>query len=432
MGQNDIPLDSGALHAALQALAVHPDYMLRQDVLRAMRDRWLPLSTDGWHYVVAGLIREHQFELALDHIANMERKDIVVKGWLHSLLVYYLCECREFGQILELLRTRLEQGYSVTQELWMHILSSATAARHLRTIRFIWKRVVDLGSLHPEPHLCNRALEIATESGDTKLGRSILLFLSNSGVPLEPWHYEKLCHMHVVSNNVYASLKVLCEMDKAGHTVQSRSVAPIFKHCIARKIRPREVWTHLKDLKSKGQPIPLACARVVIDLYREDAWSDPFEVDDGIAFYKELYTLYPRKLDAATFNALIRMCRVTKDADSAMFVLHEMAGSQVMPDAVTFGHLIMLCVECENFESAGLYLDDLLERGLHLDQAARDEIRELCNLSTNESAVKLREHPEIKEDVPEEKVATLATGRHTPPLVEETGHGPHAGPKDMR
>lgn len=57
-----------------------------------MRDRWLTLSPAGWHYVVAGFLREHQFELALDHIGHMERKDIMVEGWLHSLLIYNLCD----------------------------------------------------------------------------------------------------------------------------------------------------------------------------------------------------------------------------------------------------------------------------------------------------------------------------------------------------
>ncbi|KAL3445067.1 hypothetical protein BJX65DRAFT_310221 [Aspergillus insuetus] len=413
MEQNDIPLDSGTLHAALQALAVHPDYTLRQDVLRAMRDRWLPLSSDGWHYVVAGLIREHQFELALDNIAHMERKDIVVKGWLHSLLVYYLCECEEFGQILDLLRMRLEQGYPVTQELWVHVLNAATAACHLPTIRFIWKRVVESGSLDPKPHLCHRIIEKATEHGDTRLGRSVLLYLRHSGMPLKAWHYEKLCHMNVTSDNLHESLRVLCEMEGAGHAVQSSSVEPILHHCISRKIRPRDVWSHLKDLKSKGQDIPLGCARIVIELYREDARSDPFAVDDGIDFYKKLYTLCPAKPDAATFNALIRMCRETQDADSAMFVVHEMAAFQVVPDANTFGHLIMICLECDNFQSAHLYFEDMLGRGLHLDQAARAEIRELCGSSADEDAVKLRQHSEISEDVPEEEVANLAIDEHT-------------------
>ncbi|KAJ0422761.1 hypothetical protein BJY00DRAFT_310771 [Aspergillus carlsbadensis] len=435
MEQNDIPLDSSTLHSALQALAVHPDYTLRQDVLRAMRDRWLPLSPDGWHYVVAGLIREHQFELALDNIAHMERKDIVVKGWLHSLLIYYLCECEEFGQVLELLRTRLEQGYPVTQELWMHVLNAATTACYLPTIRFIWKRAVELGSLGPEPHLCDLIIEKATEYGDTRLGRSVLLYLRHSGHPLEAWHYEKLCHMHVTSNNLYESLRVLCEMKGAGHTVQSSSVGPILNHCISGKIRPRDVWSHLKDLKSKGQDIPLACARIVIDLYREGARSDPFEVDDGIAFYKELYTLCSAKPDAAIFNALIRMCRVTQDAESAMFVVHEMAAFQVVPNANSFGHLIMICLECDNFQSAHLYFEDMIERGLHLDQAARAEIRELCGTSADEAAVKLRQHPAIREDVPEEEVENLATDKHTnPPNTSIEGAEPegHSGRKEAQ
>ncbi|KAL3458255.1 hypothetical protein BJX64DRAFT_227729 [Aspergillus heterothallicus] len=419
MEQNNIPLDSGALHAALQALAVHPDYTLRQDVLRAMRDRWLPLSTDGWHHVVASLIREHQFELALDQIAHMERKDIVVKDWLYSLLIYYLCEYQEFDHILELIRTRLERGYSISPVLWMHILNLATDAGHLSTLRFIWTQVVELGSLELEPQLCKRIFGVATEAGDTQLGWLIVLFLRHHGVPLEAAHYEQLSQMHILSDDLYSSLKEMCAMVGAGHTVYSSSIKPILEHCIASKIRAREVWAHLKNLKSQGFTIPPACARIVIELYREAAQTDPFEVDDGIAFYKQLYTLCPGKPDAATFSALIRMCRVTRDANSAIFVLHEMRGFHVLPDASAFKHLILLCLECGNFESANLYFGDMLERGLHLNQAARVKIRRLCRSSTNEHAVKLRQHPEISEDAPK-KVFGSKTAKDTIPPSEET------------
>ncbi|KAL2872706.1 pentatricopeptide repeat protein [Aspergillus lucknowensis] len=416
MQEYNIPIDSGTFHAALQPIAVHPDYTLRQDLLRAMRDRWLPLSPDGWHYVVAGLIREHQFELALDHIAHMERKDIRVKAWLCSLLIYHLCEVKEFDQICQILRARLEQGHTMTSKLWAHVLDMATAARHYSTTRFVWERAVELGLIHPDREVCIRVLKTATKAGDAKLGNSVLHFLSNNGIALEVGNYKIWMKMHLISNNLPAAIDVLCEVERAGHALEPHITRLILRKCIKEKIHPRELWAILKELKSAGRDIPLACARIVFELCEEGVRSDPFQVDDGIAFYKELYTLCSQPSDTATFNVLIRMCGIVQNAEYALFLLKEMAGLGVMPDADTYGYLIVLCLECGNSNSAYLYLQDMLEQGFHLNHLARFKIQEFCRHSGDEFAAKLLAHPEIRTQVTpgsmKEGVVTPATEGH--------------------
>ncbi|KKK22054.1 hypothetical protein AOCH_003463 [Aspergillus ochraceoroseus] len=395
MDENGIPADSGTLHAALQAIAVHPDSLLRQDILRALRDRWLPLSPDGWHYVVAGLIREHQFELALDHIANMERKDIPVQDWLHSLLIYYLCEFNEFDQIEQLMRSRLSQGHEMTPELWTHVLDRATTSLHYGATCFIWGRKVELGYLHPEHWLCSKVLEVAASEGDTKLAASVVNFLTHNSLPLEPQDYENLSDAHLVSGNLYAAFEVLCKMHQDGLALRSSSTQAIIAHSLREHTHVRDVWAVLKELKAAGHEIPLACAGVVIEMCEHNAKDDPFEVDDGIAFYKELYTLCNEQPDTATFTSLISMCHRAKNTEAAMFIVKEMAAFNVLPDARTFERLVIMCLQSGNFESAYMYFHDLQERGFHPSPEARTEIRELCAESNDDFAIELKYHPDI-------------------------------------
>jgi pentatricopeptide repeat protein len=379
--------------------AVHPDYVLRQEVLRKLRDQWLPLSPEGWHYVVAGQIREHQFELALDNIANMERKDIPIEEWLHSLLIYYLCEFQEMDQVLQLMRSRLSQGHTMTNEFWTHVLNAATVARHHDLIHFIWSRVVESGEFQPAPRLYAQVLVSTRDGGE--LTTSVLRLIAHNNITFQDEDYVHWCEAVLAANNLGSALRVLCEMQQAGFAVPRSSTKPILAHCLEKKFRPRDVWKILRGIKYAGFVIPLACARVVIELCEKTAADDPFQVDDGISFYKELHMICPERPDTDIYNALISMCRVAQNTDSAMFVVQEMSAFGVLPDATTFEHLVLMCLDYENFESSYFYSEDMHEQGFAFSQEARIEIRNRCAGSSDEYAVKLKNLSGVSEDLPE-------------------------------
>ncbi|OGM45484.1 pentatricopeptide repeat protein [Aspergillus bombycis] len=397
MEANGFTLDSGTLHTALQAIAVHPDYILRQEIVRTLRDRWLPLSPDGWHYVVAGLVREHQFELALDHIAHMERKDMPVESWLHSMLIYHLCEFEEFDEVVRLMRSRVDQGYDMTTDLWLYVLDVASAAVHHETTRFVWDQMVELRYLYPSYGVCSNVLTVASRTGDTELAGSVARFLTEADVPLSVEDYEKITEAHVISGNLYAGFEVLCEMHKANIALESSSTAAILTYMIQSRTNPREAWSMLKQLKALKYEIPLRCALVVLEMCEHEAINDPFVVDDGLALYKQLYALCSEKADVSVYNSLIGMCRRAKNTDAGMFVVKEMATLGVVPNATTFEHLIIMCLDAGNFESAYMYFQDLLARDASPSEDARAEIRDLCTGSSDQYAVQLRYHPQIRD-----------------------------------
>ncbi|RAL17713.1 pentatricopeptide repeat protein [Aspergillus homomorphus CBS 101889] len=397
MESNGIAADSGTLHAALQVSAVHPDYLLRQDVLRALRERWLSLSPTGWHYVVAGLLREHQFELALDHIGQMERKGVVVESWLFNMLVYYLCELQEWDEVLRLMRSRTEQHREITPELCSYVLEMASMAAHTETIWFIWKHKVELRYLRPSHAICNKVLGVAAHIGDVDLASSVIQYMAESEFNVTLQNYECMVAAHVVSGDLYAGLEVLCRMHKAGISLRHDSTRLVLKHMIEKNVNPRDVWAMLKKLKATKLPVPLLCALVVFEKCEHEALSDPLAVEDGVALYNELYTLCPNKADVSLFNVLINMCRRGENSDAGMFVVHEMAKLGVVPDGVTFEHLVMMCLDTGNYESAYMYFQDLLYRGFSPSDETRAAIREICSHSRDQYARQLRYHPRIQD-----------------------------------
>ncbi|KAL1966081.1 hypothetical protein VTN77DRAFT_4829 [Rasamsonia byssochlamydoides] len=395
MEEVGIAADSSTLHAALQALAVHPDYLLRQEILRTLRDRWLPLSPAGWHHLVAGLIREQQFELALDHLDHMAQMGIPVQSWLHGLLVYHLCELEEFDLVLKLMRSRANQQQDISMDLWLYVLDVASEALHHETTRYVWKQVVELGYLNPSYGVCSNILTVASRTGDTELAASVIRFLIKTEVPLSLEDYEKLVETHVMNGDLPAAFETICCMHSDGIQLEESSTRSILTYMVRKKVKPREAWETLKRLRTQGRNVPVGCANVVIEYCEHHLPCDHTTVDKAIKFYKELYALCPSGPDVTTFNCLISLCRRAKRSDACMFAAKEMSKLGVPPDTTTFEHLILMCLELGNFRSAYMYFQDLQGRGWTLSDGACAQIRELCQGSEDEFAVEFMSHPMI-------------------------------------
>ncbi|KAJ5081931.1 hypothetical protein NUU61_010195 [Penicillium alfredii] len=421
MDDNNIATDSATLHAALQALAVHPDYLLRQEVLHRLRDRWLPLSPAGWNFIVAGLVREHQFELALDEIDMMERKEVFVENWLHSFLIYNLCDFNELDEVERLMRRRVDQYHEMTFPLWFHVLGAATEAHHGALTRYVWQQRVELGHLQPPAQLCRQVLALASRLGDPDLASSVFRFFSYHKISCGLEDYERLAEAHVGAGDLPGAFEVLCSMHEAGIALEESSTRAVVAYMIQSKIDRREAWQMLKRLKNVKRCIPIGCVRAIADLCEHDAQHDPSVADDGVGFYKELYTLCPEGADVRVYNALIRMCRRARNREAGMFIVKEMAAFGVVPNATTFETIILMCLDANNFRSAYMYFQDLVKRDASVSEEAQKEICEICSGSVDEFALRLQYHPQISardDGQPTDVIEAPQPGRHPlPPAV---------------
>jgi hypothetical protein len=97
-GRPRIELDAWGCECVLEVLAVHPDYLLREEILQHMKARWFTLSDRGRNFVIAGMLRERHFEHALDSMEAMVRKQARVENWLFDKAIWMLLE---FGEVEE-------------------------------------------------------------------------------------------------------------------------------------------------------------------------------------------------------------------------------------------------------------------------------------------------------------------------------------------
>jgi mRNA-degrading endonuclease RelE of RelBE toxin-antitoxin system len=349
--------------------------------------------------VVAGLLRENQIELALEQAALMERKDIFIENWLHGMIIYTLCDHQEFHEVFDLMVARVDQGHDMSTPLWAHVLTTAAEALHHPTVRFVWRRTVELGYMNPPAEVCNNVLKVASKVGDIELSSSVFRYLVENNIQLGQGQHEHLIEAHVSAGNLPAAFEALCTMHESGTPLANSSTEAILAYMIEHKTDRREAWQMLKRLKNEKRSIPLDCVRVISDLCEHDAHEDPSVVEDGVGFYKELYTLCPDGADVRVYNALIRMCRIAKDRQSGMFLVKEMASLGVVPNAITFESIILMCLDAGNFRSGFMYFQDLIKRDAKVSLETQKEILELCSESVDEFAMRLQYHPSIREDV---------------------------------
>jgi hypothetical protein len=101
-----IDLDPKGCECVLEALAVHPDYLLRSEILEYMKTRWFTLSERAHNFVVAGLLRDRLFEQALEMLEDMARKEIRIENWLFDKTMWMLVEFGEIEEAFDVLNLR--------------------------------------------------------------------------------------------------------------------------------------------------------------------------------------------------------------------------------------------------------------------------------------------------------------------------------------
>ena len=345
----------------IQVLAIHPDYLLRHRVLEALRQRWFSLTKDGWHDVVAGLVRERQLELALDSLDQMHKEGTKVNSWLYDLVVYTLCSAEEFDFAIQLMQYRIASGeIYISASLWYHLLDTASRALHHRATLFAYKARVESSYLNPPAGICINILSTAARHGDTYLATSVLRTLGRrSGNPVQLHHYEALLETYMTAKDLRTPFTLLTVMVAAGHPPTEASTRPIFTHL---KQSPSLVATAvsiLEELHEQDRQIPIQAVNVIMETYILHR-----DLASALSIYKQLHrfgnSLSP---DTATFNLLFRGCTQAARKDLAMFLASEMVVLKVPPDRLTYDRLTLVCLNSENsIDDAWRYYEEM--RGL--------------------------------------------------------------------
>lgn len=132
MEELDIRGDTSFYEGVLLVLAVHPDYKLRSEIMQVMKERWFGLSPEGWHWLIVGLVRDRQYEMAMDKLEEMQTDQGMVQPWLYDIFMFQLCEADELDEVWKLVKYRWEHDRDrVLSSVYYYLLDKFSRGYHV-------------------------------------------------------------------------------------------------------------------------------------------------------------------------------------------------------------------------------------------------------------------------------------------------------------
>ncbi|KAK0932805.1 hypothetical protein LTR29_015607 [Friedmanniomyces endolithicus] len=347
--------DTGTCHAVLKVLAVHPDHLLRADILEYMRIRWYQLGEEGAHDVAAGLLREGLFEQAMQRIDGMLRAGARVQAWLLDMAVYMLCTAGEVEESYRIMRQRYDTGeLNISRTLWYTLLDTGSSRRHHASTALVWNGQVNTSYLNPASGVCLNVLTTAAQAGDAVLATDVFTHLSKRGTSFTPIHYQLLidCYLAADPPDLKRALSILTIMalEKMADPSPAETRS-LYLHLRSNPTLVAEAFTTLRDLHAEERKVPIAALNLIIECYVEQR-----NLTEALNIYKLIHTFVPTSQAATgkrtfanieTFNILLRGCRLADPPDEALasFLVSELLALRVVPTALTYDRLILVFVQ---------------------------------------------------------------------------------------
>src|SRR4051812_29351748 len=107
-----------------------------------MKERWYGLSLSGWHSLVVGLLRDHQYEVAMDKLEQMEADEIEIQPWLYDIFFFRLCDLGELDEAFKLLMNR-HTSVPLTSPMWYYLLDAFSSGMHVSTTPLVVRSVAN-------------------------------------------------------------------------------------------------------------------------------------------------------------------------------------------------------------------------------------------------------------------------------------------------
>ncbi|KAI1757280.1 hypothetical protein F4782DRAFT_526037 [Xylaria castorea] len=348
----NIPTTPEIYQALLEVTAVHPDYILRAQVLYDMKNRWYSLSPSAEVSIIIGLLRDGQYELALSRLEELNKIPINVPPWLFDVFLYTFGELGFHEETLAILKHRqrvvdVVKRAPLSHNAWQFLLNVFGRDAFHPGVKFIWDHSVTPGHIHPPDGVVLAVLNAASMHGDVTLAMSAMQELSGRGMKLSMHHYEALIHVHIRHDDLQKGLTVLCIMAKAGLSPDLASTRPIFQMIRNSSDSTDRALRILHELKVQ-YTIPAAAFNVVLE---SAAAHGGFKV--AFDLYRTIRQVCIDGPDHETFEILLRYCTQRK---SMSFLVAEMEAFSLKPTKPIFDGLIRSCSLQDDYEMAFRYL----------------------------------------------------------------------------
>ncbi|KAI1415876.1 hypothetical protein F5Y13DRAFT_155552 [Hypoxylon sp. FL1857] len=354
MGKLGIPTTPQIYQAVLEVTAVHPDYVLRNTALFEMKNRWYSPTVDDLVSITIGLLRDNQYELALEKLEELHQSPVVVPSWLYDIFLYTFGELGFHEEAFSILKHRSRIINNAKEPLslnaWQFLLDVFSRDAFYDGIKYIWDRSVSPGYLNPPDGVVMNILNTASNHADAPLAISAIQMLSNRGRKLDLHHYEALIDIHTQQKDLRKAFAILCIMAKANlrpDLSSTRSISRILRESSSETDHALNI---LNDLKSHYQ-VPSAAFNVVLE-----ATEAHYGIKVALDLYRSVRQVCADGPDLETYHVLLQHCTMRK---SMNFLFAEMEAFSIEPTQTTYDHLVRISSMQDNYEQAFQFIDKM-------------------------------------------------------------------------
>ncbi|KAK4194774.1 hypothetical protein QBC40DRAFT_187374 [Triangularia verruculosa] len=298
MDKENIAPSEGFWRWAVKVLAVHPDYTLRNLVLRRIGVVYgEELVRRVREDVILGLMRERQEEGALElleEVVGWEEEEEMEKGggegkmkrWMSGTgwdtVVFLLGQRGHTEEAWGVFMRRLElegkrggggvmgelEGWPM--EVWYFMLEECSRENHLEGTKFLWGRLVEGGLVVPSDGMLNNILNTGARHCDEELATGAFRELAARGTKMTAVHYEALVDCYADQGKLEEALEVLSikaeAFSSAGHSAETRSILRLL---VREPEMANRLFEIMKELQEKGRKVPASGPWVLLEFVGE-------------------------------------------------------------------------------------------------------------------------------------------------------------------
>ncbi|KAF4998356.1 hypothetical protein FGRMN_3236 [Fusarium graminum] len=265
MRNQNIPLNAEECYLALEALTVHPEYVLRQEVMETMDRHWFEYTMSAKQNIAVAMLREGQYELAMDKLTQLmdgpERIDI----WVYDM---YILEFGRMGFLAEMLYLLKQRKHAKGTDpsfrnIQLMALDMFSQGFHHAGTLFVWADVIKTSIHNPSNGILENVLATAAKHGDADLATEVLNMLSHRG-KLDQYHHDAIIEAFATAGDVAGAFVALSTLQNAGWFVDQGTTRPILQALLTdTALIHKSVYT-IHTMHKEG-PVSLDAVMVTIE-----------------------------------------------------------------------------------------------------------------------------------------------------------------------
>ncbi|KAH7327943.1 pentatricopeptide repeat protein [Stachybotrys elegans] len=251
--------------SALNALMVHPDYLVQLRILQTMAEYWYQRDPGTQQALLVGMLRDEQYELAYTRFMEAVEGGVPLEAWVYDIFIVVFGKMRFLDEMLAILwqRRLLEDGDDTHVNLLYFALDVCSQNFHYDGTLFAWSTAVNNPLVQPPDGVVENILSTAARHGDGQLASWALDYLSQH-MRLQPGHYEAMAEALCHCRDITATLRTLVVMAKNGILVERASTRPLREMLMREPELIPEAVAALEELHLADH-IPLAAVCAVLE-----------------------------------------------------------------------------------------------------------------------------------------------------------------------